>query len=207
MSSFKDTLQLRKTKNPNSASLKNSPGSSKKSSLVNSENNSGENVVDTWPSGQYTQLDYYIDRKGQNPLPRRATIIPYITLTNESPLLNPELLAHERTFDVRSRRSGSRYSFGGSRGSLQFTPSLKIPEAIPEVVMPRRHTITAVDNADGNADPSGLDDSGAQNEVGLARSYSPLRPSDLVVPCSNTFEQVLRNMEIDHARQFATEED
>lgn len=207
MSSFKDTLQLRKTKSPKSASLKDPPGASKKSSLANSETNSGDNLVDTWSCGQYTQFDYYMDRKGQNPLPRRATIIPYITLTNESPLLNPELLAHERNFDLRPRRSGSRFPFGGSRGSLQFTPSLKIPEAIPEVVMPRRHTITSVDNADDDADQSGLDATAVQNESGLSRSYSPLRPSDLVVPCSNTFEQVLRNMELDHARQFATEED
>ncbi|THD20922.1 hypothetical protein D915_008236 [Fasciola hepatica] len=203
--SSKFTLQLRKNKISNSSTRKGSLNSSRKSSLSNTET-CPDDSVDTWSAGQPTQFNYYVDGKSQNPLPRRATIIPYITLTNESPLLNPELLAHEKNFDLRSRRSGSRYLLGGSRGSLPFTPSVNIPEAIPEVVMPRRHTIVAMDNSDDKASHSGLDIPGGEEEARLSRSYSPLRPTDLVVPCSNTFEQVLRNMELDHARHSTTEE-
>ncbi|VDP84413.1 unnamed protein product [Echinostoma caproni] len=209
-SSSKITLQLKKNKSstPTGTRL-----SSRKSSLTNLRLNSQDSADERWSESRPTQFDYYLNRKDQNALPRRATIIPYITLTNESPLLNPDMLAHEKMLvDGRAKRSGSRHQFGNYRGSLPFTPSLKIPEAIPEVSMPRRHTIVNVDQSKLGNDESdellvGADSPFTQSQAQLMRSYSPLRASDLVVPCSNTFEQVLRNMEREHVYPSATEEE
>ncbi|CAH8499150.1 unnamed protein product [Dicrocoelium dendriticum] len=79
-----------------------------------------------------------------------------------------------------------------ARGSYPFTPILDIPESIPEVVPPRSEADSSSGKVCGSA---------GANE--LHRPYVPLRSSDLVVPCSDTFEQVLKRMELDHTQHRA----
>ncbi|KAF6776419.1 hypothetical protein AHF37_03445 [Paragonimus kellicotti] len=72
--------------------------------------------------------------------PRRHSIVPTIMVTNPS------------QSDEFGFRMGTELSLAlndklirkhvRSRGSLPFTPALNIPEPIPEIVLPRRHSVS-----------------------------------------------------------------
>ncbi|KAF5397976.1 hypothetical protein PHET_09098 [Paragonimus heterotremus] len=83
-----------------------------------------------------------------------------------------------------------------SRGSLPFTPALNIPEPIPEIVLPRRHSVSFQTYAGTISNEQDL-----LEDSELHRPHSPLRASDLVVPCSDAFEQVLKELETNHYQQ------
>ncbi|TGZ58817.1 hypothetical protein CRM22_009438 [Opisthorchis felineus] len=118
----------------------------------------------------------------------------------ELELTNPSLLK------LRSQNSGSDLKASLSprssktRGSLSLGASLNIPESIPEVALPRRALVSF---QPGNCPTIFDEEAGEESEESEEYVYyrSPVRASDLVVPCSGTFEEVLRYIELEQCRE------
>ncbi|CAL8084742.1 unnamed protein product [Calicophoron daubneyi] len=119
-------------------------------------------------------------------------------------LPDPPPLFEGKLFGLRGRILGRNLR---ARASLQFMPPLAIPEAIPEIEMPRRNTVSFHPDTlvslspfhDASVSPSN-DKADNTKEVEPRRIYSPLRASDLAAPCSDEFEKVLRTLEMEHAK-------
>ncbi|KAG5444041.1 hypothetical protein CSKR_202920 [Clonorchis sinensis] len=132
---------------------------------------------------------------------------PKLSQTDHKPPDLRELeLTNSSLLKLRSQDSGSDLKSSPSprstktRGSLSLGASLNIPESIPEIALPRRALVSF---QPGNCPTKFDEEAGEESDESDEYVYyrSPVRASDLVVPCSGTFEEVLRYIELEQCRQ------
>ncbi|KER28667.1 hypothetical protein T265_04540 [Opisthorchis viverrini] len=139
--------------------------------------------------------------------PQSRMANPKLSQSDHKPRdLNELELTNSSLLKLRSQDSGSDLKASPSprstktRGSLSLGASLNIPESIPEVTLPRRALVSF---QPGNFPAKFDEEAGEESEESEEYVYyrSPVRASDLVVPCSGTFEEVLRYIELEQCRQ------